>query len=191
MSPTQIEVAKRLEDTYFRTRELARHMVEEPPTEKEDDLLKCMDGYNPEEVPALDVMKSDGVDVSFQVSPTGYFQRPLKKTDGEGDGDAPQEGQGSEEIVALDAVALYPSISREVAMEMCKQAALETEIEIKNMNLLEATRLLVLMWSEEKIAKSSIQRFLPVRRREPGKKIGKLGLTTENSFSAVPNNKDQ
>ena len=111
--------------------------------------------------------------------------------DGEGDGDTPQEGRGSEEIIALDAVSLYPSITREVAMEMCKQAALETEIDIKHMNLLEATRLLALMWTKEKIEKSSIRRYLPVRRREPGKKVGKLGLTTENSFSAVPNNRDQ
>ena len=95
--------------------------------------------------------------------------------DGGGDDNAPQEGQGSEEIIALDAVSLYPSITREVAMEMCRQAALETEIEIKHMNLLEATRLLVLMWPREKTEKSSIKRYLPVRRVEPGKRVGKLG----------------
>ena len=33
--------------------------------------------------------------------------------------------------------------------------------------------------------------YLPVRRRTPGKRIGKLGLTTENSYSAVPNDRLQ
>ena len=45
-------VARRLEDPYFRTRELARHMVEETTTEKEDDLVKCLDGYDIEKDPA-------------------------------------------------------------------------------------------------------------------------------------------
>ena len=98
---------------------------------------------------------------------------------------------GSEVVIALDAVALYPSIRKDVAMALCKQAALETSINIQHINLLEATRLLVLMWPEKKIRDSSIRKYLPVRRREPGKRVGKQGLTTENSFHAVPNNRNQ
>ena len=32
---------------------------------------------------------------------------------------------------------------------------------------------------------------MPVRRREPGKKVGKLGLTTKNSLGATPNDQSQ
>ena len=32
---------------------------------------------------------------------------------------------------------------------------------------------------------------MPTRRRIPGKRVGRLGLTTANSFSAAPNNQDQ
>ena len=51
-----------------------------------------------------------------------------------------QCGRGHEVIVALDAEALYPSISPEVAIQVCKEAALSTNIEVQHMNLLEATR---------------------------------------------------
>ena len=94
-------------------------------------------------------------------------------------------------IIALDAIALYPSIQKEVAMALCKEAARETNIEMKNMNLLEATRMLVLTWSEEEVRKSWIKEYLPTRRKVPGKKLGKLGLTTKNSLKAAPNDRSQ
>ena len=75
---------------------------------------------------------------------------------------AQEADDGNEVLVAFDAVALYPSIGKEVATSMCKQAALETEIEMKHMNQLEATRLLVLTWSSEKTASSNLRKFLPV-----------------------------
>ena len=50
---------------------------------------------------------------------------------GEGIPDRVQSGPGSEVIVALDAVSLYPSIQKNVAVDLCRQAALETDIEIK------------------------------------------------------------
>ena len=94
-------------------------------------------------------------------------------------------------MIALNAVALFPSIRKDVAMALCKQAALETSINTQHINLLEATRLLVLKWPEVNIGESSIRRYLPVRRREPGGRVGKLGLTTKNSFHAVLNNTKQ
>ena len=45
-------VAKKLEDAYFKTREMTKHMVEQLPLEDEDDLNKCMDGYLQEKDPA-------------------------------------------------------------------------------------------------------------------------------------------
>ena len=102
-----------------------------------------------------------------------------------------QKGPGSEVIVALDAVGLYPSISKTLAMEVCKKAARETEIEVQHMNLLEATRLLVLTWPEEKIKNSVINKYLPRRRKVEGKKTGKLGITTSNSMKATPNDQTQ
>ena len=59
------------------------------------------------------------------------------------------------------------------------------------MNLMEATRLLVLTWPEERVKESSIREYLPVRRKEPGKKVGRLGITTKNSMGATPNNQSQ
>ena len=102
-----------------------------------------------------------------------------------------QGGEGTEVIVGLDAVGLYPSISKEVAMKICREVALESEVNIEHINLLEATRFLVLTWSKEKVEKCDIKEYLPVRRRSPGKKVGKLGLTTENSISAIPNDQSQ
>ena len=68
-----------------------------------------------------------------------------------------QMGPGEEVVVGLDAVGLYPSIKKEVAMEICREAARETDISIKHMNMLEATRLLVLTWPKEKVESSGIK----------------------------------
>ena len=32
---------------------------------------------------------------------------------------------------------------------------------------------------------------MPTRRKEPGKRVGRLGLTTSNSLSVVPNDRSQ
>ena len=102
-----------------------------------------------------------------------------------------QGGAGTEVIITLDAIALYPSIEKKVAMEICKQAAAETKVKVQHMNLLEATRFLMLMWTKEEVEGSSIKKYLPTRRVTPGKRTGKLGLTTSNSLSAAPNDQSQ
>ena len=64
-----------------------------------------------------------------------------------------QEEVGKEVVIGLDVVGLYPSISKKVAMEVCMEAALETEVEVAHMNMLEATtllRLLALSWTKER-----------------------------------------
>ena len=57
----------------------------------------------------------------------------------EGEGGTPGEevrqgcyqlGPGSEVIIGLDVVGLYPSISKSLAMEVCKEAARATAIKI-------------------------------------------------------------
>ena len=98
-----------------------------------------------------------------------------------------QEGIGSEVITGLDAVGLYPSIKKSLAMRICREVAEETKVDIEHMNLLEATRLLVLTWPKDRIESCDIREYLPVRRVEDGKKVGKLGLTTLNSLGAKPN----
>ena len=65
-------------------------------------------------------------------------------------------------------------------MAVCKEAAMESVVEVRQMNMLEATRLLMLMWTKDEVNKSGLQRYLPVRRKIPGKKLRKLGLTTAN-----------
>ena len=102
-----------------------------------------------------------------------------------------QKELGSEVLIGLDAIALYPSIMKKVAVEACKQAAIETEVGITHMNLCEATKLLVLVWSKEQQKESEISKYLLVRRVIPGKRNGKLGLTTTISLGGVPNDKSQ
>ena len=63
-------------------------------------------------------------------------------------------------------VALYPSISKEVAKEICREAAFESEIEVASMNYLEATRFLAL--TEEQEAWSNSEEFLEPTNQQPG-----------------------
>ena len=91
----------------------------------------------------------------------------------------------------MDAVSLYPSINVDVAMKVCKMVAMETEIEIEHFNMLEATRFLMLVWTEEQARASGLDGYLPRRRVLPGRRVGKLGITTSNSLKAETNNVDQ
>lgn len=103
-----------------------------------------------------------------------------------------QEEDGSEVIVGLDANALYPSISKFVAMESCRKAALTTDIEIRSMNYLEATRFLALCVEKEQVAAAGLRGLLPRRRPgKDGKKTRKLKLTTANSLAPEVNNQEQ
>ena len=54
-----------------------------------------------------------------------------------------QGGKGTEVLVGVDAVGLYPSISKEIAMRAYLGAARESSVRATNMNLMEATRLLI------------------------------------------------
>ena len=96
--------------------------------------------------------------------------------------DKVQEGAGSEVLVGLDAVALYPSIGKDIATKCCLEAARESCIETKNINLTEATLFLMLTMDQESIEESGLKKVLPRRRKKPGQKLGKLGFTTENSL---------
>ena len=102
-----------------------------------------------------------------------------------------QKGVGSEVITGLDAVGLYPSIKKKLAMSICREVAEETEVKVDHMNLLEATRFLVLTWPKDRVKNSDIRGYLPVRRQIEGKKLGTLGLTTQNSLGATPNDQSQ
>ena len=46
-----------------------------------------------------------------------------------------QNGVGSEVITGLDAVGLYPSIQKRLAMQICREVAEETEVNVEHMNL--------------------------------------------------------
>ena len=98
---------------------------------------------------------------------------------------------GSEVVVGLDAVGLYPSISKKLAMKVCREAAEKSDVKVRDMNLLEATRFLALTLTKAEIRKGGLTKVLPKRRKIPGKRTGTLGLTTENSFSATPNDMTQ
>ena len=92
----------------------------------------------------------------------------------------------------MDAVALYPSISPEVAREACWKATMETEVQVQNVNYLEGTRFLALCMDEDQINKSGMKGLIP--RRRPGingKKTRKLKLTTENSLRPTVNDQSQ
>ena len=69
--------------------------------------------------------------------------------------------------MGLDAEALYPSISKSVAMEACRKATLASDIEVRSMNYLEATRFLALCLEKEQVVAAGLRGILPKRR--PGK----------------------
>ena len=103
-----------------------------------------------------------------------------------------QGSEGSEVLIGMDAVALYPSISMEVAMEECEKAAMNSEIEVRNINYMEATRFLALCLDKDQIKTEGLRGLLPVRR--PSKKGGKtreLKLTTANSLGPSVNDQKQ
>ena len=54
-----------------------------------------------------------------------------------------------------------------------------------------ASMLLVLTQSKEQVQEREVREYLPTRRKIPGKRTGRLGLTTENSVNAVPNDQTQ
>ena len=97
-----------------------------------------------------------------------------------------QGGVGTEVVVRLDTVTLYPSITKKIAMEVCKIAAEESVVKVKDINLLDATRLLMLTWTDERAKESEIRRYLPVRRRIPGRRIG----TVELQLNSVPSGEE-
>ena len=98
---------------------------------------------------------------------------------------------GSEVLVGFDAVALFPSIEKDLAVKLCKEVLLETEIKFIDTNLLEATRFLVLTMDKEELEMSPLKKYLPWRRKEEGKRTGKLGLTTANSLAPAVNDQSQ
>ena len=97
-----------------------------------------------------------------------------------------EEFQGpprSEVLIGMDALALYPSISTKVAMDECKKAAMESEIGVRNLNYMEATRLLALCLDKEQIEKEGLRGLFPKRRpTAKGGKTRNLKLTTANSM---------
>ena len=103
-----------------------------------------------------------------------------------------QGGIGSEVLVGLDAVSLYPSIEKKVAMEMCRNAAREVEIEVQNVNYMEATRFLALTMDDDEIRESRLGRIMPrMRKKASGRACRKLRLTTANSLEATTNDQNQ
>ena len=106
--------------------------------------------------------------------------------------DKVQEGAGSEVLVGLDAVALYPSIGKDIATKCCLEAARESCIETKNINLTEATLFLMLTMDQESIEESGLKKTLPRRRKTKGGRDGKrLKLTTMNSLAPTTNDQSQ
>ena len=102
-----------------------------------------------------------------------------------------QEPEGNEVLVGFDAVALFPSIEKELAVQVCRDALLDTEIKFLDTNLLEATRFLALTMDEEEKKSCKFRSYLPWRRKVDGKRTGKLGLTTANSLAPKVNDQSQ
>ena len=67
-------------------------------------------------------------------------------------------------------MGLYPSISKEVATELYYEAVMETEVEAKNMNFMEATRFLALSMDECQVKESGLKQVLP-KRSKTGKGV--------------------
>ena len=59
-----------------------------------------------------------------------------------------QEPEGNEVLVGFDTVALLTSIEKDLAVQVCRDALLDTEINFLDTNLLEAMRFLALSMDE-------------------------------------------
>ena len=59
-----------------------------------------------------------------------------------------------------------------VAMLICREAAEKSKVKVREMNLLEATRFLMLTMTKAEIRRSRIRHLLPKRRRVPVKRVG-------------------
>ena len=95
--------------------------------------------------------------------------------------------EGNEVSVGFDAVALFPSIEKDLLVQVCREALLDIEIKFLKTNLLEVTRFLVLTMDEEEQKSCSSSGYLTWRREVYGKRTGKLGLTTANSLAPKVN----
>ena len=102
-----------------------------------------------------------------------------------------QKPVGSEVITGFDVVGLFPSIEKDLAVRICKEVLMETEVKLMDTNLLEATRFLALTMDKKEVEKSPLRKYLPRRRKVEGKKTGKLGLTTANSLAPGVNDMTQ
>ena len=78
-------------------------------------------------------------------------------------------------IVGSDVVSLYPNLDVDQVVDRIRDEVLRTELEFNNKDFLEATRYLVLNWTEEECRKRSLRRVLPTRRGRRGTRPGMRG----------------
>ena len=78
-------------------------------------------------------------------------------------------------IIGSDVVSLYPNLDVDLVVDRIRDEVLRTDLRFMNVDYLEATRYLVLNWSEEECRMSSLRRVLPHRRGRRGTRPGMRG----------------
>ena len=71
-------------------------------------------------------------------------------------------------LVATDVANLFPSLDVNKVVEEVRQAILESDIQWREIDYLEAARYVALNWTEEQCRSSCLWRILPRRRYKGG-----------------------
>jgi hypothetical protein len=78
-------------------------------------------------------------------------------------------------LVGSDVASLYPTLDADKVAELVYNAVIKSDIKWTNLDYIEATRYIVLNWTEEQCSQSKLRRILPKRRSNRGTRPGVRG----------------
>ena len=78
-------------------------------------------------------------------------------------------------VIGSDVVSLYPNLNVDKIVEIVAQEVERTDMKFSNIDYAEATRYLVLNWTQDECRRSGLRRVLPWRRGKRGTKPGITG----------------
>ena len=78
-------------------------------------------------------------------------------------------------LIGSDVASLYPTLDADKVAELVYNAVMKSGIKWTNLDYIEATRYIVLNWTEEQCAQSKLRRVLPKRRSNKGTRPGVRG----------------
>ena len=78
-------------------------------------------------------------------------------------------------LIGSDVVSLYPNLEVDRVLQNVKEAILDSSMEWKEVDYLEAVRYLALNWDQKTCNQSRLRRVLPVRKGKRGSRPGLKG----------------